>query len=138
MAARLESQKQESHEKLSILLEPTRAIPPDDDAAMDSRGGGGDRTDDRRRCPAHQTAPRLLPDSGPVASQRGGPSMARGTALKSRFGSISGMSPEIGQLYRDYDRMMERANHHAAMALRYELAPRYRWLLVEPGPPDPE
>jgi hypothetical protein len=48
------------------------------------------------------------------------------------------MSIEIGQLYRDYDRMMERANHHAAMALRYELAPRYRWLLVEPGPPDPE
>jgi hypothetical protein len=66
------------------------------------------------------------------------PSMARGTALKSRLGSISGMSPEIGQIYRDYDRMMDRANHHAAMAHKYEHAARYPWLPVEPDPPEPD
>jgi hypothetical protein len=41
---------------------------------------------------------------------------ARGTAWKSRLGSKSGIGIEIGQLYRDYDRMMDRANHHAVMA----------------------
>jgi hypothetical protein len=66
------------------------------------------------------------------------PSMARGTALKSRLGSISGMSPEIGQIYRDYDRMMDRANHHTAMAHKYEHAARYPWLPVEPDPPEPD
>jgi hypothetical protein len=65
-------------------------------------------------------------------------SMARGTALKSRLGSISGMSPEIGQIYRDYDRMMDRANHHTAMAHKYEHAARYPWLPVEPDPPEPD
>jgi hypothetical protein len=54
-------------------------------------------------------------------------------ALKSRLGSTSVMSIEIGQLYRDYDRMMERANHHAAMAHNYEHAARYRWLLSSPA-----
>ena len=48
------------------------------------------------------------------------------------------MSPEIGQLYRDYDRMMDRANHHAAMAHKYEHAARYPWLPVKPDPPEPD
>jgi hypothetical protein len=65
-------------------------------------------------------------------------SMARGTALKSRSGSISEISSEIGQLDRDYERMMDRANHHAAMAHKYEHAARYPWLSVEPDPPAPE
>ena len=65
-------------------------------------------------------------------------SMARGTALKSRLGSISEIRSEIGQLYRDYERMMDRANHHAAMAHKYEHAARYPWLSVEPDPPAPE
>ena len=65
-------------------------------------------------------------------------SMARGTALKSRLSSTSEMSTEIGQLYRDYDRMMDRVNHHAALAHKYENAARYPWLSVEPDPPEPE
>jgi hypothetical protein len=65
-------------------------------------------------------------------------SMARGSALKSRLGSTSGMGIEIGQLYRDYDRIKDRADHHAAMAHKYEHAARYPWLLVEPDPPEPD
>jgi hypothetical protein len=65
-------------------------------------------------------------------------SMARGTALKSRLASKSEMSAEVGQLYRDYERMMDRANHHTAMAHKYEHAARYPWLLVEPDPPEPD
>ena len=64
-------------------------------------------------------------------------SMARGTALKSRLGSVSGMRIEIGQLYRDHDRMIDRANHHAAMAHKYEHAACYPWLSVKPDPPEP-
>ena len=65
-------------------------------------------------------------------------SKARGTALKSRLGSTSEMSAEVGQLYRDYERMTDRADHHAAMARKYEHAARYPWLLVEPDPPEPD
>jgi hypothetical protein len=66
-------------------------------------------------------------------------SSARGTALKSRFVSTSGMSNEgIMQLYRDYDRMMDRAEHHAAMTRKYRHAARYPWLIVEPDPPEPD
>ena len=65
-------------------------------------------------------------------------SMARGTALKSRLGSTSEMSAETGQLYRDYERMRDRADHHAAMAHKYEHAARYPWLPVEPDPPEPD
>jgi hypothetical protein len=65
-------------------------------------------------------------------------SMTRVTALKSRLGSTSEMSAEVGQLYRDYERMRDRADHHAAMAHKYEHAARYPWLLVEPDPPEPD
>jgi hypothetical protein len=66
-------------------------------------------------------------------------STARGEALKSRLGSKSGMTiEEIMNLHRDYDRMMDRAEHHASLARKYERAARYPWLLVEPDPPPPE
>jgi hypothetical protein len=66
-------------------------------------------------------------------------SAARGQALKSRFGRASGMTTEeIMHLHNDYDRMMERADHHASLARKYERAARYPWLSVEPDPPDPE
>jgi hypothetical protein len=66
-------------------------------------------------------------------------STARGQALKSRLSTTSGMSDEdIMHLYRDYTRMMDRADHHAAMARKYERAARYPWLLVEPDPPEPD
>jgi hypothetical protein len=66
-------------------------------------------------------------------------STARGEALKSRFGSTSGMTnEEIMHLHSDYDRMMDRADHHASLAGKYERAARYPWLLVEPDPPEPE
>jgi hypothetical protein len=65
-------------------------------------------------------------------------STARGKALKSRFGSTSGMSnEEIMHLYRADDLMMDRADHHAAMARKYERAARYPWLPVAPDPPEP-
>ena len=65
-------------------------------------------------------------------------SMTRVTALKSRLASTSEMSTEIGQLYRDYERVMDRADHHAAMAHKYEHAARYPWLWVKPDPPEPD
>jgi hypothetical protein len=66
-------------------------------------------------------------------------SMARGNALKSRFGGTSGMTvEEITRLHGDYDRMMDRADHHASLARKYERAARYPWLPVEPDPPEPE
>jgi hypothetical protein len=66
-------------------------------------------------------------------------SMARGKALKSRFDPTSGMSnEEIMHLYLDSDRMIDRADHHAAMVRKYERAARYPWLPVEPDPPPPE
>ncbi len=66
-------------------------------------------------------------------------STARGEALKSRFGRTSGMSnEEIMQLYGNHDRMRDRADHHAAMARKYQRAARYPWLMVEPDPPEPE
>lgn len=65
-------------------------------------------------------------------------STARGEALKSRLGGTSGMSDEeIMHLYRTYERMMDRADHHAAMARKYERAARYPWLPVAPDPPEP-
>jgi hypothetical protein len=69
--------------------------------------------------------------------QEAASSMARGTALKSRFGSMPGGRIEIGQLFRNCDRMVDRASHHAAMAHKYERAARYPWLPVEPDPPAP-
>ncbi len=66
-------------------------------------------------------------------------STARGKALKSRFGVASGMTvEEVMQLNRDYDRMMDRADHHASLARKYERAARSPWLPVEPEPPEPE
>ena len=66
-------------------------------------------------------------------------STARGEALKSRFGRTSGMSnEEIMHLHRDYGRMTDRAEHHAAMAEKYRQAARQPWLPVEPDPPPPE
>jgi hypothetical protein len=41
-------------------------------------------------------------------------------------------------LHRDYDLMMDRADHHASLARKYERAARYPWLPVEPDPPEPE
>ena len=65
-------------------------------------------------------------------------STARGEALKSRLGCTSGMTiEEIMHLHGDYDRMMDRADHHASLARKYERAARYPWLLVEPDPPEP-
>jgi hypothetical protein len=66
-------------------------------------------------------------------------SKARGEALKSRFGRTPGMSDEeIMHLDREYGRMMDRADHHAAMAEKYRHAARYPWLPVESDPPEPE
>jgi hypothetical protein len=66
-------------------------------------------------------------------------STARGEALKSRFGRTSGMSnEEIMQLYRDYGGMVDRADHHAAMAEKYRQAARYPWLPVALDPPEPQ
>jgi hypothetical protein len=63
---------------------------------------------------------------------------AEGKALRSRFGGTSGMSgEEIVLLSRDFDRMMNRADHHAALRRKYEHAARYPWLPVEPEPPEP-
>jgi hypothetical protein len=65
-------------------------------------------------------------------------STAEGKALRSRFGSTSGMSgEEILLLRRDFDRMMDRADHHAALVRKYHRAARYPWLSVEPDPPEP-
>ena len=65
-------------------------------------------------------------------------SAARGKALKSRFGRTGGMTTEeIMHLRRDYDRMLDRADHHASLARKYEHAARYPWLPVEPDPPPP-
>ena len=66
-------------------------------------------------------------------------STARGEALKSRFGGTSGMAiEEIMRLHRDYDRMMDRADHHASLARKYERAACYPWLPVESDPPPPD
>jgi hypothetical protein len=66
-------------------------------------------------------------------------STARGNALKSRFGGTSEMTvEEITRLHGDYDRMIDRAHHHASLARKYERAARYPWLPVEPDPPEPE
>jgi hypothetical protein len=68
-----------------------------------------------------------------------GSSAARGNALKSRFGGTSGETvEEITRLRGAYDRMMDRADHHASLARKYERAARYPWLPVEPDPPEPE
>lgn len=42
------------------------------------------------------------------------------------------------QLQRDYDRMMDRAEHHELLARKYEQAARHPWLPVEPDPPEPD
>jgi hypothetical protein len=64
---------------------------------------------------------------------------ARGMALKSRLGYTSGMTDkEIMHLYRVYDRMMDRADHHESLARKYERAARYPWLPAVPDPPEPE
>jgi hypothetical protein len=66
-------------------------------------------------------------------------SAARGEALKSRLGRTSGMSnEEIMQVHRDYGRMTDRADHHAAMAEKYRQAARQPWLPVVPDPPEPD
>ncbi len=65
-------------------------------------------------------------------------STTRGAALKSRFGCTSGMTiEEIMHLHGDYDRMMDRAEHHASLTRKYERTARYPWLLVEPDQPEP-
>ena len=65
-------------------------------------------------------------------------STAEGKALRSLFGSTSRMSGEaIMLLRRDFDRMMDRADHHAALVRKYRRAARYPWLPVEPDPPEP-
>jgi hypothetical protein len=65
-------------------------------------------------------------------------STARANALKWRFGDTSGMTDqEIISLSRSYDRMMDRADHHASLARKYERAARYPWLPVEPDQPEP-
>jgi hypothetical protein len=62
-------------------------------------------------------------------------STARGNALKARFGGTSGMTvEEISRLHGAYDLMMDRADHHASLARKYERAARYPWLPVEPDP----
>ena len=66
-------------------------------------------------------------------------STAEGKALRSRFGSTSRMSgEEILLLSRDFDRLRNRADHHAALRRKYERAARYPWMSVEPDPPEPE
>ena len=65
-------------------------------------------------------------------------STAEGKALRSRFGTSGMSNEEIMHLYRDFDRMMDRADHHAAMARKFERAARYPWLPVESDPPEPE
>jgi hypothetical protein len=45
---------------------------------------------------------------------------------------------EIMHLHRDYDRVMDRADHHTLLARKYERAACYPWLPVEPDPPEPE
>jgi hypothetical protein len=66
-------------------------------------------------------------------------STARGNALKSRFAGTSGMTTEaIMQLHRDYNRMMDRAEHHESLARKYENAAQYPWFPVEPDPPEPD
>jgi hypothetical protein len=65
-------------------------------------------------------------------------STVRGKSLKSRLGSTSGLTiEEIMDLNRDYDRMMDRADHHALLARKYENAARQPWLPVGPDPPEP-
>ncbi len=65
-------------------------------------------------------------------------SKTRGEALKSRFGGTPGMTlEEIMRLHRDYDLMMDRADHHTSLARKYEQAARYPWLPVGPDPPEP-
>jgi hypothetical protein len=66
-------------------------------------------------------------------------STARGEALKSRIGGTSGMSnEEIMHLYRRYEQITDRADHHASLVRKYEHAARYPWLPVEPDPPPPD
>jgi hypothetical protein len=66
-------------------------------------------------------------------------SVARREALKSRFSGTQKMSDdEIVRLYHDYDLMMDRAEHHAAMAHKYERAARQPWLPAGPDPPPPD
>jgi hypothetical protein len=66
-------------------------------------------------------------------------STARGNALKSRFGGTAGMTgEEITRLHGEFERMMDRADHHASLARKYEEAARYPWLPVEPDPPEPD
>ena len=51
-------------------------------------------------------------------------STARGKALKSRLGRALEMtSEEIMGLQRDYDLMIDRADHHASLARKYERRP---------------
>ena len=66
-------------------------------------------------------------------------STARRKALQSRFGDTPGMTTEeITHLHREYDRMRDRADHHASLARKYEHAALYPWLPVEPDPPEPD
>jgi hypothetical protein len=65
-------------------------------------------------------------------------STARGNALKSRFGDTSGKTvEEITRVHAAYDRMIDRADHHASLVRKYERAARNPWLPVEPDPPEP-
>jgi hypothetical protein len=65
-------------------------------------------------------------------------STARSEALKSRFGSTSERKiEEIMDLQRDYDQMLDRADHHASLARKYERAAHRPWLPVDPDPPEP-
>jgi hypothetical protein len=64
--------------------------------------------------------------------------ITRGQALKARLGSTSGMtSEEIMRMYSAFDRMMDRADHHASLARKYEDAARRPWVPVAPDAPEP-
>jgi hypothetical protein len=65
-------------------------------------------------------------------------STARGKALQSRFVGTPGMtSEEMIHLQRDYNLMLDRADHHASLARKYERAASRPWLSIEPDPPEP-
>jgi hypothetical protein len=64
-------------------------------------------------------------------------STARVKSLMSRSGTAGLAIEEVMRLHHDYDRMMDRADHHASLARKYERAARYPWLPVEADPPPP-
>jgi hypothetical protein len=66
-------------------------------------------------------------------------SRTRMEALKSRLGNTLNMSDdEFTHLHHDFNLMMDRADHHAELAHKYERAARRPWLPTEPDPPPPD